>query len=240
MSEQSDPAAQKDTLVQAALMHVVFDGWSDTTLEAAAQDCGIEVDAARALFPRGGVDLALAFHAWGDAQLRAKLAAEDISEMRIREKVTYAVRARLELIAPHKEAVRRGTTLFALPVYAPEGARAIWQTADTIWTALGDPSDDLNWYTKRSILAGVYSATVLYWLGDNSAEDEATWEFLDRRIGNVMQFEKIKARVNDNPFLKPLLTVPNFFAQRVRAPSRGPNSDLPGYWDENAQGGSAS
>lgn len=240
MPAKNDAVDPKEDLVQAALMHVVFDGWSDATLAAAAQDCDVALDEARALFPRGGVDLALAFHAWGDAQLADRLANADLSEMRIREKVAFAVRTRLEIIAPHKEAVRRGTTLFALPIYAADGARAIWQTADTVWTGLGDPSDDLNWYTKRSILAGVYSATVLYWLGDTSHEDEATWAFLDRRIANVMQIEKLKARVNDNPLLKPLTAVPNFLASRVRAPSRKPPSDMPGYWDNAAEGGSPS
>jgi hypothetical protein len=80
------------------------------------------------------------------------------------------VKLRLDLVEPHKEAVRRGATLFALPIHAADGARALWETADAIWTALGDTSDDLNWYSKRAILSGVYSSTVLYWLGDQSAE----------------------------------------------------------------------
>ena len=93
--------------------------------------------------------------------------------------------------------------LFALPINAGEGAKAIWGTCDAIWTALGDTSDDVNWYTKRATLSGVYSSTVLFWLGDDSPDHQATWEFLDRRIENVMQFEKLKASVQKIPLLKP-------------------------------------
>jgi hypothetical protein len=94
-----------------------------------------------------------------------------------------------------------GQRAFALPQYAADGARAIWGTADAIWEALGDASDDYNWYTKRATLSAVYGATVLYWLGDESPENRDTWAFLDRRIEDVMRIEKVKAEVQKNPVL---------------------------------------
>ena len=127
-----------------------------------------------------------------------------------------------------REVVRRAVALFALPHLAPEGARALWNTADAIWTALGDTSEDYNWYTKRATLSGVYSSTVLFWLGDDSAGHQATWEFLDRRIEDVMQFEKLKAGVEKNPLLKPVFAVPTWLLGRVRRPQRGPGG-YPGW-----------
>jgi ubiquinone biosynthesis protein COQ9 len=159
-----------------------------------------------------------------------RLRAEDLSGMRFRARVAHAVRLRLELVEPHKEAVRRGATLFALPMHAADGARALWETADAIWTGLGDTSDDLNWYTKRATLSGVYSATVLYWLGDQSSGHAATWDFLDRRIDDVMRFEDLKKQVRENRFLKPLTIAPEWLARQVRAPSGNAPADLPGRW----------
>jgi ubiquinone biosynthesis protein COQ9 len=106
----------------------------------------------------------------------------------------------------------------------------LWETADAIWTALGDASDDLNWYSKRAILSGVYSSTVLYWLGDQSAGHAATWAFLDRRIEEVMRFETLKRRVRENRVLGPLMAGPDWLAKQVRAPSATPPADLPGRW----------
>lgn len=220
----------KDRLIDAALDHVPFDGWSEVTFQAAIADTGVDEVSARALFPRGAVDLALGFHKRGDNALREALRAADLSEMRIRERITFAVRTRLELAEAHKEAVRRGSTLFALPIYAADGAGAVWSTCDAIWDGLGDPSDDINWYTKRATLSGVYSSTVLYWLGDHSEGHAATWAFLDRRIENVMQFEKLKKQVNDNPVLKPFLAGPNWLLSQVKAPAKMPRVDLPGSW----------
>jgi ubiquinone biosynthesis protein COQ9 len=149
--------------------------------------------------------------------------------MRFRDRVGHAVRRRLEIVEAHKEAVRRGVTLFALPMHAADGARALWGTSDAIWTALGDTADDVNWYTKRATLSGVYSSTVLYWLGDQSAGHMATWAFLDRRIDNVMQFETVKKRVRENRLLAPFMAGPDWLAKQVRAPSAAPG-DLPGRW----------
>jgi ubiquinone biosynthesis protein COQ9 len=219
----------KNDLLQAALMHVPFDGWSEATFQAAIRDTGIAQSLARAICPRGAVDLAIAFHKAGDAAMLARLRDADMSGMKFREKITAAVRFRLEVIED-KEAVRRGATLFALPIHAADGAKLVWGTCDAIWNALGDTSDDVNWYTKRATLSGVYSATVLYWLGDESPGHMSTWEFLDRRIEDVMRFEQIKAKARKSPTLSRLMAGPNWLMSRIKAPARAPRTDLPGSW----------
>jgi ubiquinone biosynthesis protein COQ9 len=214
----------KDRILDAALAHVPFDGWSEATLRAAIADSGVAAGLGRALFPRGGVDLALAYHARGDREMVARLESMDLSTLRFRDRIATAVRTRLELA--DRELVRRGTTLFSLPQNAANGAKAIWGTVDKIWSALGDSSADLNWYTKRASLSAVYGSTVLYWLGDDSLDHQATWDFLDRRIEGVMQFEKFKASVTENPVGKALMAGPLKILERVRAPKMP--DDLPG------------
>ncbi len=232
MEMPNSPEAAAARLLEAALNHVAFDGWSETTYRAAIADSGVDAGLARALFPRGGVDLAIAYHRQGDQAMREALAARDLSSLRFRERVALAVRLRIEAVED-REAVRRGTTLFALPQHAAEGAGLIWGTADAIWTALGDTSEDLNWYTKRATLSGVYSATVLFWLGDDSPGHQATWEFLDRRIEDVMRFEKLKAQMRDNPLSRAVMSGPLRFLDRIRKPSAAPG--LPGRWRDPSQ-----
>ena len=223
MTKQHDPTLA--ALVDAALPHVAFDGWSPATFRAAVRDSGVDPGLATALAPRGAVDLALAFHRQGDARMAERVAETDMSQMRYRDMVAHAVRLRIEA-AEDREAVRRGTTLFALPPYAALGTRALWNTADAIWTALGDTSDDINWYTKRATLSGVYGATVLYWLGDDSPDTRDTWAFLDRRIEDVMRIEKVKAQMRKTPFLKQAMEGPDWLMSRLRRPGR--RTDVPG------------
>lgn len=214
-----------DALLDAALPHVAFDGWSEASFKAAIRDCDMSEDEARAIAPRGAVDLAIAYHRRGDAAMVAKLKEADLSDMRFREKVITALRFRLEAMTD-REAVRRASTLFSLPMHAPEGSKLIWETADHVWTALGDKSRDGNWYSKRAILSGIWGATVLYWLGDDSVGYADTHDFIDRRIEDVMRFEKMKGQLRDNPLTKPFMQMQEKIMGKFSAP--GHRDDVPG------------
>ena len=229
-SEDDHLEATRKAVIAAALPHVAFDGWTDRTLAEAVEDAKVDPGLSRLAFPRGGLDLALAYHYERDAALAADLSDLELLGLRFRDRVAHAVMRRLELVSDQREAVRRGVALFALPHHAADGARAIWHTADTIWRALGDTSRDINWYSKRATLAGVYSSALLYWLGDETPGASATREFVGRRIDNVMQFEKVKARVRENPLASAMLKVPHALLDRVRAPGDSSPSGLPGSW----------
>lgn len=215
-------------IVAAALPHVAFDGWSDATLRAAAAEVGMPLQSARALFARGGIDLAVAAHRIGDEDMRRRLAAADLAGLRFRDRIALALNLRIAAAAD-RESVRRASALFALPHLLPTGAALVWGTADAIWTALGDTSRDGNWYTKRATLAAVWTATVLYWLGDTSAGGTATRDFIDRRIAEVMRFEATKARARDMAVLRPVTGALSRLMAGIAAPGRG-RDDLPGRW----------
>ena len=220
----------KSRLIDAALGHAAFDGWSEASFRAACEDCNLSEAEARTYFPRGGVSLAIAFHQRGDSEMVHALKREDLLSMRYRDRVARAVQLRLNAVEAHKEAVRRGTVLFSLPQYALDGAKLVWGTSDAIWDALGDTSEDANWYSKRGILTGVYGATVLYWLGDTSDDHQKTWDFLDRRIENVMQFEKLKSHVRQNPVGGQMMAGSDWLMSRIRKPMKMPNGDFPSFF----------
>ncbi len=234
--EAKSPDMLREALLDAILPHVVFDGWSESAFRAAVRDTGTDPALARACCPRGAGDLVVAFHRRGDRALAALVEAQGAPGQRYRDRIAGLVRKRIELIGD-REAARRAAAHFALPHNAPEGARLIWETADLIWRLLGDTSEDINWYSKRATLAGVYSATFLYWLGDESPGQADTWDFLDRRIDDVMRIEKVKAKLRENPLMKPLMEGPlGQVLARVRAPGRGGAREggegLPGIWKE--------
>ncbi|WP_410216850.1 COQ9 family protein [Paracoccus sp. (in: a-proteobacteria)] len=186
----------RDALLEAALIHVPFEGMNDNALAAGARDIGMSPALIRVHFPQGGAGLAAAYHRRADETLRRSL-AETPPEGRFRDRIAQAVWRRLQLVDP--ELVRAGAATLALPQNAALAARLVWETADVIWTALGDRSQDVNWYSKRATLSAVISATVLFWLGDDSENYTDTRAFLDRRIDGVMGFETVKARLKNLP-----------------------------------------
>ena len=192
----SDMDSLRENLIDAALAHVPFDGWGDKAVLAAAKDLGVDPVVARNAFPGGAIEM-IEFHSLlADRRMVAEFGSTDRSELKLREKVALAVRLRLQANMAHREAIRRAVATLALPIHATLAARLLYRTVDAVWHAVGDRSTDYNFYTKRMLLAGVYSATVLFWINDKSADGAETWAFLDRRIADVMQIPKAMARLN--------------------------------------------
>jgi len=194
-TERMDDQTAREAVLAAALPHAAFDGFTDSVLQKAAMEAGVK-DAAR-LFENGPISLVEFYSTWADAQMEAKLAATDLKAMKIRERIAAAVKARLSVLAPHKEAARRAAALLSLPMHAALGATLVYRTVDAMWRAAGDTSTDFNFYTKRGILAGVYGSTAMRWFNDTDEDEKATDEFLAARIENVMQFEKFKSKAKE-------------------------------------------
>lgn len=216
-----DINATRDRLIEAVLPHVPFDGWGNAALDRAAEDTGIARDGARALFPGGARDLVNWHSRWADRRMMAALEKSGLEEMRIRDRIAFAVMTRFEQNAGDREAVRSALSFLALPRNAALAAELLYRTVDDIWFACGDRSTDWNFYSKRGLLAGVYSSTLMVWLNDESEDFADTRAFLDRRIGNVMAIPKIKSRA------KKIGDVAFFVPRRLRAfrtfgPARAP------------------
>ena len=187
-------ADKKDAIVLAAAPHVAFDGWGEEALAAGAIDAGYDAKLAKRLFPDGAVDAIAHFATISDRAMIHAMEAADIGAMRVRDRAVFGVRARLEFLAPYREAVRHGLGILMLPTHVMLMANITHTTVDHIWYMAGDRSADFNYYTKRGLLGAVYGATVLYWLNDKSENCEDTWDFLARRIDDVLKIPPMKAK----------------------------------------------
>lgn len=187
----------REAVLAKALPHAAFDGFTDKVLQTAGAEAEVsKADLAR-LFEGGPVSLIEFYSTQTDAEMEKRLAAMDLKAMKIRERIAAAVKTRLAILKPHKEAARRAAALLSLPMHAALGARLVYRTVDAMWRAAGDTATDFNFYTKRGILAGVYGSTAMRWFNDTSADEKATEDFLAARIENVMQFEKFKGKAKE-------------------------------------------
>lgn len=196
MSRAVERQSQRDRILEAALQHIPFDGWNRRALLAGAADAGIDAATAKRLFPRGGDDLLAHLDVWTDRKLVQAVDQDAIDRMRMQDRIARLVRMRLEILTPHREAVRRAIAARLLPNNAIAAGPAIWRSIDLIWAIAGDRADDASYYTKRGLLLGVWTSTFFYWLEDHSPGLEETWAFLDRRIANVMQIGKLRGQID--------------------------------------------
>ncbi|MBV8535700.1 MAG: COQ9 family protein [Alphaproteobacteria bacterium] len=202
MAQSGDPKPfdhdqVREAIIAAALPNVPFDGWTLETFRRAAADAGHDPLTALRVFPRGPVEAIEAWVALADRRMLEALERRDAGTLKVGERVAMAIRLRLEELGPHREAVRRALSVLALPHNAPLAARLVWHTVDAIWYAAGDTATDFNYYSKRGLLAGVYSATLLYWLEDKSEGFADTWKFLDRRLSDVMRVPQALGRLRE-------------------------------------------
>lgn len=207
--------------LQAALAprlgaHAAFDGWGEGALAMAASELNVPADRARLAFPGGAPEMIDAWFDWVDKAMLAAFPPERIAEMKIRDRIRNLLLFRLQTLAPYREALRRALAILASPRHAPDGAALAWRSADRIWRLAGDTASDFNHYSKRIILIGVYGSTTMVFLDDASEDLAETKAFLDRRIDDVMRFEKAKARWKGG-------TAPSFslsrFLGRLRYPA---------------------
>lgn len=205
--------AEEKAILTAALPDVAFDGWTESTLLRATAAAGYPPSMAMRAFPGGALDL-LDFHIReADRKMLDALAQHDLTALKVRERVALAIRLRLEAETGNREAIRKALTAMALPHRAPAALRQLHRTVDAIWYAIGDTSTDFSWYSKRALLAGVYSTTLLFWLDDRSPGQEKTWAFLDRRIANIMGIQRLTGRMDG---LRDRLPDPMRLVRRLR------------------------
>ena len=173
--------------------NAVFDGWTRGAIDSAAGQLGIDPVQARLAMPKTQTGMIDVYIQEIDRALEAYFTSERLSALKIREKIRALVWRRFEIMGPAREAVRRALAILAMPQNVPLAARIGWRTADLMWRIAGDTSSDFNHYTKRMTLGVVYGSTLLVWLDDESEAWVETAAFLDRRIDEVMRFEKFKA-----------------------------------------------
>jgi ubiquinone biosynthesis protein COQ9 len=205
-----DLKKRRDIIVESALKHVAFDGWSNSALTQGAIEAGFPDNMVLRAFPNGMSEVIDHFVDWSDRRMVVALEPQNLDAKKIRERIHACVKTRVQISALHKEAIRRLLAYFALPINTPLAARLAWRSCSIMWYEAGDRSADWNHYTKRGLLVGVYSTTLLYWMGDEG-DDEGdfpeTWAFLDRRISDVLKTFAVPYQLKSmlshlhNPFL---------------------------------------
>ena len=212
-------------ILAAMLPQAAFDGWTQKSLRAAVKNTDLPKGAEDLYFPQGPVEVIRFWSEQMNAAVETDLAELDQATMKIRDKVTAGVLSSLYAIGPHDEAARRAIARMSLPDALGQGPKQLWSAADIIWRAIGDTSTDGNYYSKRTILAGVIGSTMTVWLSEDEPQKPKARKFLDDRIANVMSFEKakwdFKKRTANMPNPAEILGAIRYGAGKTRRRRRG-------------------
>lgn len=214
-------------LIMEMIKIVPFTGWTETSFQDAYTSVGLNEEMARGLFPFGALDVAKALHRQcDDEMIRHFLLRDDVDKLKLREKIIEIIMIRFALMQKYKKTVQASVSFFAFLPNSAEGMALIWQSADKVWNAVGDSSDDFNFYSKRVIFSAVYVSSLVYWLGDDSSNKD-TYAFVCRRVENIMQFEKGKLYLRRfRPFVKSENCL-NAFGKKLRQAAKARYEAVP-------------
>ena len=195
MINPPERSSERDVAVDALTTALPFEGWTFASLRAALRYAGLEPDDAELLFPGGAADMVEAFIDLADRRMGDAVPAEALAAMRLPDRVRALIAARLARFEDRRDAVRRAFAVLAVPRQAGLAARCTARTVDEIWHHAGDRSADASWYSKRAILASIYTATLLYWMRDSSQDAAATLAFLDRRLADLARIGRVRRAI---------------------------------------------
>lgn len=181
------------TWLDALLPLAAERGWNDETLAEAANAAGLDEGEQALAAPKGVIDLIDGYFRDVEAKLADHLAAADLEALRVHERVAHGVRTWLDLLAPHRAAVIRAGVHVAAPWRADRALAGPWRVADTVWTGIGDTSEDYNYYSKRSLLTATLPPILLYW--QTGPEDAALDRFIAGQLRTAMQVGKTGGQV---------------------------------------------
>lgn len=221
MTDQKLPTDPTLDEIRAALAPLIarnaaFDGWSYAAVDSAAVELEIDPDVAALAFNGNAMRMVDAWIDSIDQELARRLTASRLNALKIRDRITILLATRLEIMNPDREALRRAMAIMAMPQNIVRGTKVGWRSADRMWRMAGDTASDFNHYTKRATLSAVYGSTISVFVNDESPDFIDTRAFLDRRIENVMQFEKVKAQARARKEYAPSLSR---FIGRLRYPA---------------------
>jgi ubiquinone biosynthesis protein COQ9 len=185
----------KDKIILATLPNVIFDGWTDAALKAGAEEAGYEESMAIRAFPYGVGEALEHFADYINREMSAKMAEQDLDALGVGQRLELAMKIRLELESPYKEAVRKAMSFYAMPQNVAQAMKVLWAAVDEMWWACKDSSVDFNYYTKRASLGAVYSATMVYWLSDESEDSSETLAFYRNRLIDVIKAVKMRKKL---------------------------------------------
>lgn len=186
----------EQALLDEALRLAPVHGWTWRTVRLAGRALGMSDGEAELLIPHGPEDLAALLSRRHDARALMALADVHASNLKIRERIRRAVEARLDAAAQDEPATRRWMGHLSLPQNLALGAKLAWESADVLWRWAGDEATDENHYSKRALLGGILTGAMTMRMASGK---KAAMDFVDRRIENVMAFEKWKATTKLRP-----------------------------------------
>lgn len=179
---------------------LLFEGWSQKTLEKAIEAAGVDKNQMAILYPGGIAEFTQEFIDECNKQALQIAAEPSFIKLKTQEKVRELIFARIKTYhfkLQNLEALKKFMAFNVKPFQVGDSLKNIYDFSSDVWYAIGDKSTDFSFYTKRLSLSLIYSKSMLYSLNDKSENLQSTQKFIQNSIDGLMKINKLKAKIKN-------------------------------------------
>jgi len=174
---------------------IVKNGWNENLFLKLSENSKYKIDELKVLFPNGYTALLEFYLNELNAEMILSSKKINLIRMKTHQRIKALIMLRLNNLQKEKDLFKKTYFILALPKHSKIAVMSLYKTVDEMWFLAGDISTDFNFYSKRAILASIYSATILYWINNNNLKQ--TTKFLDNQLAKVSKIPEIKNKIKN-------------------------------------------
>ena len=183
--------------------HVSKCGWNDKLFYNIASKSKFKFSEIAVLFPEGYITLLEMYLDTVNNQMTEDSKKINLIRLRVHERVKELVILRLKIMSREKELISKTYFHLLLPQNFKIASRCLYKAVDQIWFVAGDNSTDFNFYSKRAILASIYTLTMIHFINNDNMDE--TLSVLNKLLKRVSKIPKIKSNISDYTKILPQL-----------------------------------
>ena len=174
---------------------VIKDGWNDQLFINYSKVSKFSNEEINALFPEGYKTLIDMYLEEINLKMTKNSKKINLIRLRTHERVRELVKLRLNIMLKEKILVKKTFIHLLLPFNHRIAYKNLYRTVDQIWFLAGDNSTDFNFYSKRMILATIYTSTISHFINNN--DYQKTINFLEKNLKKVSLIPKLKNKTKN-------------------------------------------
>ena len=173
---------------------IAIEGLTSTTFNKISLKYDLNISELNLLFPDGRNDLLKFALEQLNRELEEYCKKIDLIRLPVHKRIKKILLSKIYLMNKEKQFYKKIFLNLLLPSKSISLPAQLYKSIDQIWFIAGDTSVDFNFYTKRLILAGIYSRIILFFF--NNEDHKELEDLLDLNLKRVAKIPELKSKLN--------------------------------------------
>ena len=181
-------------ILKFAKIVVAKDGLTSNTFKNISKKYDLNIDEMNLLFPGGKNDFLYFVLEQLNIDLENYCKKLDLIRLPVHKRIRKILLSKINIMDKEKKFYKKIFLNLLIPKKNFSLPIKLYKSVDQIWFIAGDTSVDFNFYTKRLILAGIYSRVIFFFFNNNN--QKLLEDLLDSNLRRVSKIPELKTKLN--------------------------------------------